>query len=109
VLVGEADIERDEELNQSRRLDRQQGATRVERGQRWVEAMRLAARASGLDTEYRFELFPDSDHSFTRSARNGKITARVFRYLFGAAPPRSEPAGDEARRKRPRAQPHPTK
>jgi pimeloyl-ACP methyl ester carboxylesterase len=96
VLVGENDTRRDRELNQSHRLDRQQGQTRLERGRRWVDAMRAAARARGLDTAYRFEVLPDSAHSFTRSDRHGKITARAFRCLFSAPPAR--PPGGEAGR-----------
>jgi pimeloyl-ACP methyl ester carboxylesterase len=88
VLVGERDITRDPQLRQNRRLDRQQGSTRVERGERWVDAMGLAAQAQGLDTRYRFELLPRSNHSFERSLRRGKMAGRVFRFLFGPPPER---------------------
>ena len=88
VLVGERDITRDPQLRQNRRLDRQQGRTRVERGERWVDAMRLAAHAQGLDTRYQFELLPRSNHSFERSMRRGRMAGRVFRFLFGPPPER---------------------
>ena len=84
VLVGEDDDVRDAALRQSDRLDRQQGATRFERGRRWVEAMNAAARAQGLAaTHYRFIALPGSDHSFSRSIRHGDLAARVFECLFG--------------------------
>jgi pimeloyl-ACP methyl ester carboxylesterase len=89
VLVGERDITRDPQLRQNRRLDRQQGSTRVERGERWVAAMRRAAQAQGLGTRYQFELLPRSNHSFERSVRRGKMAGRVFRFLFGPPPQRA--------------------
>lgn len=83
VLVGEDDDVRDAALRQSDRLDRRQGATRFERGRRWVEAMNAAARARGLAAHYRFIVLPGADHSFSRSIRHGDMAARVFECLFG--------------------------
>ena len=82
VLVGEHDVERDPGLRNSRRVDRQQGRTRVERGERWVKAMRLAARKRGFNTPYVFELLPDSDHLFDASVVFGQLADRVFVRLF---------------------------
>lgn len=103
VLVGEDDDVRDAALRQSDRLDRRQGATRLERGRRWVEAMNAAARARGLAaTHYRFIALPDADHSFSRSIRHGGMAERVFDCLFGdgagegARPPHSAWAGRTA-------------
>lgn len=96
MLVGEDDDVRDAALRQSDRLDRRQGATRLECGRRWVEAMNAAARARGLAaTHYRFIALPDADHSFSRSIRHGGMAERVFDCLFGdgagegARPPHS--------------------
>lgn len=83
VLVGEEDNVRDAALRQSDRLDRRQGATRLERGRRWVEAMNAAARNHGLTPHYRFIALPGADHSFSRSIRHGDMAARVFECLFG--------------------------
>ena len=82
VWVGERDIERDAALRQSKRVDRQQGGNRVERAQRWVDAMRDAAQQTGLDTPYSMTLLPRSDHSFRRCVKRGKLAERVFATLF---------------------------
>jgi dienelactone hydrolase len=86
VMVGERDEERDPELRQSRDIDRQQGRTRLERGRRWIEEMKRAARERGLGTRYRFKVLGRADHSFDRSARRGRMDKRAFRWLFGPAP-----------------------
>ncbi len=82
VLVGERDAERDPALNRAPHIDRRQGTTRIERGQRWIEAMREAARAHGHDTEYRFELLPDSGHSFLENMQRGGMGDRVYEFFF---------------------------
>jgi hypothetical protein len=86
VMVGERDDGRDPELRQSRHIDRQQGTTRLERGRRWIAAMKRAARERGLETPYRFKVLRRADHSFDRSARRGRMDKRAFRWLFGPAP-----------------------
>jgi len=86
ALVGEQDIMRDPALRQSKRLDQQQGYTRFERGERWVEAMKQAARQYGHETEFRFISLPKADHSFTRSIKAGGMADQVFNCLFGIAP-----------------------
>lgn len=82
VLVGEKDTARDPQLKKTRRIDEQQGATRVERGRRWVDAMRQAARSHGLPTQYAFRLVEGTGHSFTRSMTRGQLGADVFEFLF---------------------------
>lgn len=86
VLVGERDVERDPELNTSASIDRRQGLTRVERGQRWVAAMERAARKQGVVGRFRFELLPGAGHSFTESVERGRLAERVFAWLFDSAP-----------------------
>lgn len=82
VLVGENDDQRDNELNQSPRIDTLQGKTRIERGRRWVEAMTSQAKVHGLQTPYHFELLPDSSHSFSVSMRRGAMGMKTFDFLF---------------------------
>ena len=82
VLIGERDNRRDNELNQSSRIDRLQGRTRLERGKRWIEAMTAQAHASGLSTSYSLELLPDSPHSFSISMRRGEMGEKAFDFLF---------------------------
>lgn len=84
VWVGENDGQRDRELRKRPGLDRQQGRTRIERGRRWVAAMRAAA-APG--TPYRFELLPGCAHDFQACVGRGGLGPRLFGFLFGPAPP----------------------
>jgi pimeloyl-ACP methyl ester carboxylesterase len=85
VLVGARDTG-DRNLRLDRRLDRQQGTTRVERARRWAAAMQAAARAQGLEPLVTFEEVPDMDHSFARFVEEGRLGERVFEALFGAQP-----------------------
>jgi len=95
IVVGERDTKRDAELNVSPRIDRLQGLTRLERGRRWVEAMRKAARARGLATSYAFVELPRSGHSFRRAVRRGGMADVVFTSLFGPPPAATgKPAGE---------------
>jgi len=87
VFVGEHDCYRDPALNRSARIDRQQGYTRVDRGQRWISAMRRAARASGLDTEYRFGLLQHCGHSFLDSMVKGHLGHQALNFLLHNQPP----------------------
>lgn len=86
VMVGEDDIVRDQSVRQTEYLDRRQGSNRVERGRRWVAAMTQAAQRLNLETEFRFILLPDSDHSFSRSVKHGGLAKQVFHCLFGPPP-----------------------
>ncbi|MBL0700918.1 MAG: alpha/beta hydrolase [Desulfosarcina sp.] len=82
VLVGQWDDVPDDDLNQSKKINRQQGLSRMERGRRWVDAMRTAARALGLKTSYDFRVLQDSGHSFTQCMEKGKMGSAVFKFLF---------------------------
>ncbi len=84
VWVGERDITRDAALRQSKRVDQQQGMNRVERAQRWVAAMQLAATHAKVETSYSMTLLPRSNHSFRRCVKRGQLTQRVFNTLFEA-------------------------
>lgn len=86
VLVGERDNQRDDELNQSPKIDCLQGKTRIERGQNWIKEMMLQAKVQGLDTLYSFRLLPNSPHSFSISMRRGNMGKQVFSFLFSDIP-----------------------
>ena len=86
VLVGQWDIKYDPGLNQSARIQRQQGTTRLERGRRWIDTMNRAAMAHGMDTSYEFSMLPGVDHDFTRAMKTGRMGQQVFKYLFGSTP-----------------------
>ena len=83
VLVGENDTARDAALNRKKRIDRDQGRNRVERGRRWVAAMTDAARRFNYNTAYRFITLPGCGHSFDECMTTGGMGSMVAAYLFG--------------------------
>ena len=85
VLVGTQDDKRDSSLNMSERIDRQQGQTRLERGQRWIESMRNAARSYGLDTRYEFRQIKECGHSFVQCVSMGKMDWQIMAFLTDSA------------------------
>lgn len=96
VLVGQWDIMHDPGLNQSARIQRQQGTTRLERGRRWINAMNQAAITHGLDTSYVFSVLPGINHDFTGAMKSSKLGRHVFEYLFGKATQLSGEASTQA-------------
>lgn len=86
VLVGDLDTQRDEALNTSPRIDKQQGGNRLERGRRWIEAMQASAQARGYETEYRFLPLPGVGHDFTDAMVIGNMGELVFNQLFRTRP-----------------------
>ena len=86
VFVGDEDVKQDPALNKSQRIVRQQGATRVERAQNWIVAMKKTADSLGEQTPYSVELLPGAGHSYSQSMQIGGMGPKVFSFLF-------EPAG----------------
>lgn len=86
ALVGEHDTIRDSTLRSGPNLERQQGLTRKERADRWIRAMREAAKKREHHTLYYFELLPNTGHCFTMAMKDGDMGERVFRFLFPATP-----------------------
>ena len=64
VMVGEHDTTRDANLRRTHRLDRRQGLTRVERGARFVQTFRRAAKDAGIAPVTQFQTIPGCAHSF---------------------------------------------
>lgn len=83
VLVGEDDDIRDDDLNRSRQIDAFQGFNRLERGERWVNAMRALARAFDVDGDFRFEVQANSSHAYESYAAQPIFAERIFSFLFG--------------------------
>jgi len=79
VIVGERDTDNCN-LRSGKRLDAQQGTTRVERARRWVLAMRRAAARYGVDANIAYQEVPDMDHEFRRF-----VSAGHLRELIAAA------------------------
>jgi poly(3-hydroxybutyrate) depolymerase len=78
VLVGELDTERDNSLRQSKRLDRAQGHTRVDRARNWVAAMRGLAKEAQLDASVNLLTLPSVGHSFIESVEKAALPRLVF-------------------------------
>ncbi len=85
VLVGEHDDRRDAELNRSRAVDVHQGLDRMERGRRWVGAMRAMARAYGLEARFEFEVVPGADHAYANYLAQRSFAGTIFGFLFDDA------------------------
>jgi pimeloyl-ACP methyl ester carboxylesterase len=103
VFVGENDIDRDPELRQTDKLDRQQGGNRFERGINWIRAMREAAYRHGHFTLYSFESLPATGHSFTEAMLRGRLGEKVFQSIArnstGPSGTNAVPADKETRHK----------
>jgi pimeloyl-ACP methyl ester carboxylesterase len=84
VVVGDRDTT-NVDMRSTKRVNRQQGATRIERALNWVNAMHGASRAHHLDPLVTFESIPGGDHSFGDLMRTGGLGDRVFAALFGDA------------------------
>ena len=93
VLVGDDDLQRDDALNQTLEIDQRQGLTRVERGQRWVGALRAEARARQMPARANLSLLPGVTHSFSDAVVHGGMDQAVFDFHFGgeAGPSLTEP------------------
>jgi pimeloyl-ACP methyl ester carboxylesterase len=89
VMVG-ADDDEGSGLRRNPRLDREQGATRVERARRWVAAMRAAAHTHHLQSQVTYVEVENCSHSFRHSVLRAGLGDKVFRVLFGASPARVE-------------------
>ncbi|MCX7042509.1 MAG: hypothetical protein NT117_07450 [Gammaproteobacteria bacterium] len=98
VFVGDADLQRDEALNQKPEIDQRQGLTRVERARRWVDALRDAAREQGLPEFADLRLLPGVAHSFADAVARCGLDREVFEFHFGsgasASPSQSALPGD---------------
>lgn len=82
VLVGEEDNKSDRTLNKSARVIVQQGEHRLERAQRWIQAMTEAAHQHNLNTDFFLHVLPRCGHSFSRSMRYGDMGSIVFSEFF---------------------------
>ena len=70
VAVGRLDTTQ-EAMRTTRRLDAEQGRNRLERAQRWVEAMQDAARKRGVEPAIELALVEGAGHAFSECVRGG--------------------------------------
>jgi len=82
AYIGLEDTLRDESLNCSRRIDRLQGANRLERARNWVRAMQKAARKH--DLKPKAELFEIGGicHDYKKAVSSGQINQRVLAWFL---------------------------
>jgi dienelactone hydrolase len=81
VMVGEKDVQRDSQLRTSPAIDECQGLHRLERAQRWVDAVSLSATDGGMRSQISLEILPHSGHSAAEAIRNGGLVQRSINFL----------------------------
>ncbi len=82
VTVGNRDVGCDAALRRTRRLDLQQGENRLERAERFVEAMAEAARVKGLPPSVELRRLPGASHSFAESVARDGLAELALAFLF---------------------------
>ena len=82
VVVGAADRGRDDALNRAADIDRQQGRHRLERAQRWVDAMAATAVRLGRSPPCALSILPGASHAFGPGVREFGLDRVVAAFLF---------------------------
>ena len=82
VLVGTRDTLRDASLRRKPKIDRRQGRTRIERGQRWIQAMRKEAAAREQETRFEFDVMEGCGHDFETCMTRGGLGSKTFDFLY---------------------------
>ncbi|MBN8279975.1 MAG: hypothetical protein J0M16_05160 [Gammaproteobacteria bacterium] len=96
TTVGLRDTARDHNLRSSPELDALQGADRVERARRWVDALVTATRARQLEPRHAFAGIPGVAHDFRKAIARG-LADLVWPFLAGdpaGLTPHSKPRTD---------------
>ncbi|WP_207064017.1 alpha/beta fold hydrolase [Motiliproteus sp. SC1-56] len=89
VFVGERDCRRDRALRKGPRVDAQQGAHRVQRAERWVQAMAQALSRRDLETPLVLKKLAGCRHQFDQCVSKGSLNLEVMGFFTQAAPFRS--------------------
>lgn len=89
VWVGDRDDELDPSLRSDAPITAAQGRSRIERGRRWVDAVRRAAALRGVAADVGFGLLPGAGHSFEQCVRRADLAARAMQFFFGPVDERS--------------------
>lgn len=85
VMVGSADVDRDANVRQGRKIDTLQGRTRVDRARRWTAAVNDAARLKGLPAPATCAELPGAGHSFSDCVSAG-LARRAVEFLTRQTP-----------------------
>jgi len=88
AIVGSLDVERDESVRTTSKVDDRQGADRRERARRWIEAMRGAARARSIPARHELVELPGAGHSFLECVESG-LTTSTFEFFDSIEKPAS--------------------
>lgn len=96
VWVGARDNGPDAALRSSPALDRLQGAHRLERAQRWAQAVTAAAQWQQLNQPVQVHTLPRAGHDFAECNRRGGLAQQVVDFF--TRPPRPRPCAPEAAR-----------
>tara|TARA_R110000822_G_scaffold60287_17_gene150289 strand:+ start:3094 stop:3924 length:831 start_codon:yes stop_codon:yes gene_type:complete len=78
ILVGELDNTNDSGLNRKKRINRQQGYHRLERANRWINALQSKCNEMNLEADLRFITIKGCGHSFSNCVRLGDISRYIF-------------------------------
>ncbi len=83
VFIGLEDTVRDESLNCSRKIDHQQGRTRLDRARKWVRKMNMASRKLGLSSEVDLFEIEAIGHDYNQAVEMALLNERVIDWLLG--------------------------
>ena len=81
LWVGERDTVADALLRSEPGLAERQGQHRLERAQRWAEALRQAAHARGLQQRAPVHTLPRAGHDFATCHRRGDLAGQVMAFF----------------------------
>lgn len=101
VAIGSLDVERDQSVRQTVKVDARQGGDRVERARRWVDAMKAAARTRSIPGRHELEIIEGVGHSYSECVEAG--LARTTFEFFDSVQQATHPgAGSGAQSQRSR-------
>ncbi len=82
VFIGLEDTVRDDSLNRSRKIDRQQGRTRLERARKWVRKMNATSQKLGLSSEVGLFEIEKIGHDYNQAVEMALLNERVIDWLL---------------------------
>lgn len=80
AVVGSLDVERDDSIRTTSKVDERQGGDRRQRARRWIAAMRAAARTRNLPARHELVELDGAGHSFLDCVEAG-LTKTTFDFF----------------------------
>jgi pimeloyl-ACP methyl ester carboxylesterase len=71
VMIGALDVDRDQSVRTTTKVDESQGKDRIERARRWVAEMQAAARSRSLPGRHELTILDGAGHSFSDCVEAG--------------------------------------